>query len=1066
MCCQRMSEVKEHHKMYKKGKVWIVAMVSLGSGTLLMSQMDTIQAATQSEINNSSMILQQETQSSTVVSKIDSSNQEASEKKATANNSSLKNNEDATSKSSESENQSVSKSSAAQVSSEVSDNASRSETDESNQGQKSTGSEEEISVVKAASSSEESKATSSAVTQSEDISTASSEKEKTATPSSSNEIKQDTNNSSFTDDKSNNVVADTATETNNIQKVSSRDLEKKSYSEQYRNQIHYSPDKNWMNDPNGLFYDDKTGIYHLYYQYNPEGNEWGNMSWGHATSKDMINWKQEQLAIPMLTDQGWEDFTYTNTTGNLAEAGEVRYVGVPTTNWGDSNGKKAIFSGSVYVDKNNVSGLGVGTVLAFYTADYQIATRINDGKEDGWGTWLGLNEIQEQHLAYSQDGGKTFIQYSPDKNAAVPKPLIPVTDSKGGDAANFRDPNVVYDDLNKQFLLTVVSNQQALIYSSKDLLHWKYASSIQREKNVGLGVWECPTLIPMTVAGTKTTKWIFAVSVQQGAHATGSGMEYYVGDITAAGQWVPESTHTMKEPLTFDYGEDFYAGIPFANMKDKRNVLIAWQSNWSYTGEAKTSPWYGHMTLPRELKLVKDIRATDGYLLRNTVVSEIAHNEQENVLSSAEFNTTLKNSEHLLNYTGTQYKVTADFSWDTKNPPESVGFKLRVSHDGRYYLRVGYDLQTKEFFVQRLNTGEPGMGNPRDKMNAFVDPGEGKITLTIYVDETSIEAFANDGERAITQNFFMRPEYVGVQPTNQLYLYAQNGEVHVTGLKINPLTSIWKNESKVTFNYLDDKGNKIVSSKQKIGKIGDSYSMLAPVKIDNYFLSSTNMKNKNADNLYTAQNQVINYIYRKVQTNLWVKDSTLTVGTQNGWKAENNFIGGNDAAGKELTIKDVAVLGTVNPSKPGIYTVKYSYTDVQGNTILKTIKVTVVDPIKNKETRTKKSRSEQKLVIEANKRNNSRNNQTTKNGLSKQQISNKKVDYSMVNADSKGFKAAKKVSTLPRLDIQTGESKKNQKHLPQTGESNISALNILGIILTSLSSIGLFLRIKRKRDSK
>lgn len=124
----------------------------------------------------------------------------------------------------------------------------------------------------------------------------------------------------------------------------------------------------------------------------------------------------------------------------------------------------------------------MGTVLAFYTADYQIATRINDGKEDGWGTWLGLNEIQEQHLAYSQDGGKTFIQYSPDKNAAVPKPLIPVTDSKGGDAANFRDPNVVYDDLNKQFLLTVVSNQQALIYSSKDLLHWKYASSIQREK--------------------------------------------------------------------------------------------------------------------------------------------------------------------------------------------------------------------------------------------------------------------------------------------------------------------------------------------------------------------------------------------------------------------------------------------------------------------------------------------------------------------------------------------------------------------------------------------------------
>ena len=60
-----------------------------------------------------------------------------------------------------------------------------------------------------------------------------------------------------------------------------------SYSEHYRPQLHFTPAKNWMNDPNGMVYVD--GTYHLFYQYNPQGNDWGNMSWGHATSTDLIH---------------------------------------------------------------------------------------------------------------------------------------------------------------------------------------------------------------------------------------------------------------------------------------------------------------------------------------------------------------------------------------------------------------------------------------------------------------------------------------------------------------------------------------------------------------------------------------------------------------------------------------------------------------------------------------------------------------------------------------------------------------------------------------------------------
>lgn len=124
-----------------------------------------------------------------------------------------------------------------------------------------------------------------------------------------------------------------------------------SRDEQYRPQIHFTPAANWMNDPNGMVYAD--GVWHLYYQYNPSGNDWGNMSWGHATSSDLIHWSEQPVA--MLRNQ-----------------------------WGD------IFSGSAIVDKNNDAGFGAGAILAFYTAS---------------------GERQQQCLAYSTDGGITYTQY-------------------------------------------------------------------------------------------------------------------------------------------------------------------------------------------------------------------------------------------------------------------------------------------------------------------------------------------------------------------------------------------------------------------------------------------------------------------------------------------------------------------------------------------------------------------------------------------------------------------------------------------------------------------------------
>ncbi len=123
------------------------------------------------------------------------------------------------------------------------------------------------------------------------------------------------------------------------------------YNETYRPLYHFTPNHGWINDPNGMVYD--NGEYHLFYQYNPYGSRWANMHWGHAVSKDMISWEHLPFALTP-----------------------------------DSLG--AIFSGSAVIDKSNTAGFGKGAMVAIYTS---------------------AGRIQTQSVAYSLDSGRTFTKY-------------------------------------------------------------------------------------------------------------------------------------------------------------------------------------------------------------------------------------------------------------------------------------------------------------------------------------------------------------------------------------------------------------------------------------------------------------------------------------------------------------------------------------------------------------------------------------------------------------------------------------------------------------------------------
>lgn len=215
------------------------------------------------------------------------------------------------------------------------------------------------------------------------------------------------------------------------------------YKEQYRPQFHFTPAIHWMNDPNGLVY--HKGEYHLFYQFNPFGNRWGHMSWGHAISKDLVYWQHLPLAIPEEKDT-------------------------------------MIFSGSCVIDKNNSSGFakqpGQIPMVAIYTGHIE-----------------GKN--QSQHLAYSLDDGRTWTKY--DHN-----PVLDLNERDFRDPKVFW-----YEPHQKWVMAVVLAIEKKVqLYTSKNLKQWELVSSFGPAGDIN-GIWECPDLFEVAIAGEPgKTKWV------------------------------------------------------------------------------------------------------------------------------------------------------------------------------------------------------------------------------------------------------------------------------------------------------------------------------------------------------------------------------------------------------------------------------------------------------------------------------------------------------------------------------------------------------------------------------
>lgn len=490
------------------------------------------------------------------------------------------------------------------------------------------------------------------------------------------------------------------------------------FDEPYRPQFHYTPQQNWMNDPNGLVYHD--GTYHLFHQYNPEGNTWGHMSWNHATSTDLVHWDHQGVAIP-------------------------------------EEGNEMIFSGSAVVDHGNTSGFGEGPdatpVVAIYTSHY---------------SQPGDSIDQAQSLAYSTDGGETWTKYEGNPVLEHPDP-------------DFRDPNVFWYEPDGKWVMSVAlpSQHKVQFYESTNLKEWTHLSDFGPAGATG-GIWECPALFQAPVEGTSdSTRWVLQVDLNPGSVAGGSGGQYFVGSFDGTA-FTPREGSLETAPHWVDYGPDFYATIPWNNVpeEDGRVVWLAWMNNWVYGEDIPTSPWRSAQTIPRSVS----IQSIDGSpRLIQRPVEELHRLREDHVRlddRSLDPGRTSLLSEGI---SGRTVELIAEFE-----PQEAdvVGFSVRAGEEEETV--IGYDAMSDTVFVDRTQSGAVNFDDAFAARDAAPLPTRnGRVKLHVFVDRSSVEVFANDGERTLTHRIFPDPDSDGIS------LIAEGGSARLRQLEAWSLRTIW-----------------------------------------------------------------------------------------------------------------------------------------------------------------------------------------------------------------------------------------------------------------------------------
>ena len=476
--------------------------------------------------------------------------------------------------------------------------------------------------------------------------------------------------------------------------------------EAFRPFYHHTPVYGWMNDPNGMFY--KDGEYHLYYQYNPYGSMWGNMNWGHSSSKDLISWQHHPVAI-------------------------------------QPNGLGAVFSGSSVVDKDNTAGFGKEAVVALYTS-------------------AGTSQVQS--LAYSRDNGATFTKF----------PGNPVLTLE----SEARDPNMFWNTESGEWNLVLAHplDHEMLFFTSPDLKTWTMQSAFGKGEGEQGGVWECPDLFPVAVDGTGEKKWVLICNINPGGPFGGSAIQYFIGDWDGKTFNADTDAEGRIPTKWLDYGKDNYALVSWSGAPDGRRTAIGWMSNWQYAAEVPTMQYRSANTLPREIGL---FRGPDGQIYASSTPSpELL--ALRNRLVTSKSGTTLGGSAKSFRLPESNSGVCEILAEIATQSADSV--TLTLSNKVGEKVEMVYDPVAHTMKFDRRRSGVTDFSESFPAVTAAPTfETDGKLSLRIFIDRSSIEYFGNEGRSVMTNIVFP------TEPYTTLSFTAAGGKAKLKNLKIYSLTA-------------------------------------------------------------------------------------------------------------------------------------------------------------------------------------------------------------------------------------------------------------------------------------
>ncbi len=400
------------------------------------------------------------------------------------------------------------------------------------------------------------------------------------------------------------------------------------------------------------------------------------------------------------------------------------------------DGLGMIFSGSSAIDKTNSAGFGEDAVVAMYTS-------------------AAASQIQS--LAWSNDGGYSY-------NVYAGNPVLTLE-------SEARDPNMFWNPETKEWTLVLAHalDHEMLIFTSPDMKEWTLQSSFGKGLGAQDGVWECPDLFELPVDGSDEKKWVLLCNLNPGGIFGGSATQYFVGDFDGK-TFIPDLDTSGKVPTKWlDHGKDHYATVSFSDAPNGRRTVIGWMSNWQYAPEVPTMQYRSANTLPREVGI---FRGNDGQLyVSSTPSPELAALRGRVLKSVTNTNVGAKAKKYAIPEL-CEILVTID-------PAKADSVSLVLSNASGEHVDMVYDVEKETFSFDRCESGIVDFSQDFPAVTyAPTHSVDGKVSLRIFIDRSSIEVFGNEGRFVMTNLVFPN------EPYSTLSLTADGGKAKISDFHI------------------------------------------------------------------------------------------------------------------------------------------------------------------------------------------------------------------------------------------------------------------------------------------